>query len=110
MSLNQLGAFLAARGLPGDADQALAHYQRGLTLRERLLAATPDSAAKARDVVVSHAKLAAFGERTGDQALAERHNAACYAVLHRSIAASVTFDPPVMQVYEQLRSALGDPP
>jgi tetratricopeptide (TPR) repeat protein len=110
VSLNQLGAFLAARGLPGDADQALAHYQRGLTLRERLLAATPDSAAKARDVVVSHAKLAAFGERTGDQALAERHNAACYAVLHRSIAASVTFDPPVMQVYEQLRSALGDPP
>ena len=109
VSLERLGDFLAARGLPGDADQALAHYQRGLTLRERLLAATPDSAAKVRDVVVSHFNLAGFGERTGDQALAERHNAACYAVLHRSIAAGVTFDPPVMRLYEHLRSALGDP-
>ena len=44
VSLERLGDFLSARGQPGDADQALAHYRRDLEISERLLAANPDSA------------------------------------------------------------------
>jgi tetratricopeptide (TPR) repeat protein len=53
VSLNKLADFLAQRGLPGDAEQALGHYQRSLEVRERLLAANPESAQAARDVSVS---------------------------------------------------------
>ena len=108
MSLERLGNFLSARGQPGDADQALAYYRRALEVRERLLAANPDSAQAARDVVVSHFKLAGFGTRTGDESLADRHARACLAVLRRYVAAGVTFDPPIMGLYAQLREAFGD--
>ena len=60
MSLKKLGDFLASRGLAGDAEQALGHYQRSLEVSERLLAANPESAQAARDVSVSLSKLADF--------------------------------------------------
>lgn len=44
VSLEKLADFLASRGLPGDADQALGRYQRSLAVRERLLLANPESA------------------------------------------------------------------
>ena len=159
VSLERLGDFLAARGLPGDADQALAHFQRGLTLGERLLAATPDSAQAARDVMVSLERMSAatagmseegasgralehqmaaleiakrlyaqnaesaFFARTlavsyfltyqraqaaGDAIQSEQALVGCRAVLGEAITAGITFDPPVMRLYEQLRSAGGD--
>jgi hypothetical protein len=43
----------------------LGHYQRSLEVRERLRAASPDSAEAARDVWVSCGKMARFAERTG---------------------------------------------
>ena len=76
VSLDRLGDFLASRGQPGDAEQALAHYQRSLEVSERLLADNPQSAQAARDVLVSlermancesmalqHARALAFQER-----------------------------------------------
>ncbi|MEY4178148.1 MAG: regulatory protein afsR, partial [Planctomycetota bacterium] len=52
VSLDRLGDFLSLRGLPGDAEQALGHYQRSLEVSERLLTANPESAQAARDVSV----------------------------------------------------------
>ncbi|MCO6456985.1 MAG: toll/interleukin-1 receptor domain-containing protein, partial [Pirellulaceae bacterium] len=53
VSLNKLADFLARRGQPGDATQALEHYQRSLEVREQLLRDNPQSAQAARDVSVS---------------------------------------------------------
>ena len=41
VSLEKLADFLSSRGLPGDAEQALAYYHRDLEISERLLAANP---------------------------------------------------------------------
>jgi tetratricopeptide (TPR) repeat protein len=60
VSLRQLADFLASRGLPGDAEEALGHYRRSLEVRERLLVANPESAQAARDVSVSLGRLADF--------------------------------------------------
>ena len=66
MSLNKLADFLASRGLAGDAEQALGHYQRSLEVSERLLAANPESAQAARDVLVSLERQAKVeGSRAG---------------------------------------------
>ena len=64
VSLNMLADFLASRGLPGDAEKALGHYQRSLEVRERLLVANPESAQAARDVWVSCWRMATMAERT----------------------------------------------
>jgi tetratricopeptide (TPR) repeat protein len=76
ISLNKLGDFLAARGQPGDADQALKYRTRELELSEELLKRNPDSAEAARDVSVSLEKLgdrlAARGQ-PGDAAAAQGH-------------------------------------
>ena len=71
VSLNTLADFLARRGLPGDAEKALGHYQRSLEVSERLLGANPESAQAARDVMVSLERMAAFeGGRPGGEAKA----------------------------------------
>ncbi|HRJ11229.1 MAG TPA: hypothetical protein PLP58_21790, partial [Prosthecobacter sp.] len=71
VSLNKLADFLARRGLPGDAEAALGHYQRSLEVLERLLRANPESAQAARDVMVSLERLAAFeAGRSGGEAKA----------------------------------------
>ena len=67
--------------------------------------ANPESAAYARDVVVSHYKLAQFGQQVGDQALTMRHFGECYRRLHERITRGVTFDPPIMNLYQQLHAA-----
>ena len=106
--LERLGDFLSARGQPGDAEQALTSYNRSLEVRERLLAANPDSAALARDVFVSHYKLMTFHAAAEDAAAAARHLRASYDLLHPRISAGVTFDPPVMQFYELLQAEFGE--
>ncbi|MBO3707995.1 MAG: SEL1-like repeat protein [Candidatus Accumulibacter sp.] len=76
VSLTQLAGFLASRGLPGDAEEALGHYRRSLEVRERLLVANPESAQAARDVSVSLSKLADFLASRGlpgDAEVALRH-------------------------------------
>ncbi|MBI5383621.1 MAG: toll/interleukin-1 receptor domain-containing protein [Verrucomicrobia bacterium] len=107
VSLEKLADFLARRGLPGDAEKALAYYERDLEISERLLLANPASAAVARDVVVSHYKLAQFGMQTEDEALTQRHNTECHRILHGLISQGVTFDPPVMGLYQQLHGRFG---
>jgi tetratricopeptide (TPR) repeat protein len=64
LSLNKLADFVARRGLPNDAEQALGHYRRSLEVRERLLLANPESAEAARDVWVSCWKMARFAEQS----------------------------------------------
>jgi tetratricopeptide (TPR) repeat protein len=65
VTLEFRGAFLAARGQPGDAEQALQDYTRGLDIREALLKANPDSAEAALHVAISYVRMAALAERTG---------------------------------------------
>jgi tetratricopeptide (TPR) repeat protein len=65
VSLDMLGDFLSSRGQPGDAENALGHYQRSLELREGLLAANSESAQAARDVMVSCWRMATMAENTG---------------------------------------------
>jgi tetratricopeptide (TPR) repeat protein len=72
VSLERIGDFLARRGGSGDADRALDCFQRGLKVRERLLAANPSSAEAARDVSVSLNKLGDFLARRGALGDADR--------------------------------------
>jgi hypothetical protein len=65
------------------------------------------AASYARDVVVSHFKLAQFGRRSGDAALTRKRNAVCHALMQRFISAGVTSDAPVMGLYRQLHSEFG---
>ncbi|MBC8116952.1 MAG: hypothetical protein H7062_21360, partial [Candidatus Saccharimonas sp.] len=58
VSLDKLADFLARRGLPGDAEQALRHYERCHQVLERLRDANPESAEAARDVKVSLERMA----------------------------------------------------
>ena len=57
ISLDRLGDFLAQRGQPGDADQALRHFTRFVEISEGLLKRNPGSAQAARDVSFSLEKL-----------------------------------------------------
>lgn len=69
---NLLGDILLWHGQTGDAEAALAHYQRGLQIREALLAANPDSAQATRDVWISYWRLAQQAEAAGDEPEAKR--------------------------------------
>ena len=72
VSLDRLGDFLARRGMPGDAEKVLGHYERSLEIRERLQVANPESAQAARDVSVSLNLLGAFLARRGMPGDAEK--------------------------------------
>jgi tetratricopeptide (TPR) repeat protein len=63
VSLNKLGDLLSQRGLPGDAELAVRHYQQSLEIRERLATANPDSAQALRDLMVSLERMAARSAR-----------------------------------------------
>lgn len=64
----KLADTLSDRWQPGDAAQALGHYQRSLTVRERLLAANPESAQAVRDLKISIERLAEMRAQQGDLA------------------------------------------
>ena len=72
VSLKHLGDFLTRRGKAGDAEQTLAHYQRSLEIRERLLGANPESARAAHNVAVGLNKLGDFLTRRGKAGDAEQ--------------------------------------
>jgi tetratricopeptide (TPR) repeat protein len=57
-SLLRLGDTLTMRGQPGDADRALACYERGLTIAEQIASEDPRSAQAKRDVSLVLQKLA----------------------------------------------------
>jgi tetratricopeptide (TPR) repeat protein len=71
MSLNKLGAFLAQRGQPGDAEEALQHFTRCFEICEALQKQNPDSAQAARDLSVSLNSLANFLAQRGQPGDAE---------------------------------------
>ena len=108
VSLNKLGDLLAARGRPGDADQAQKHYTRSLEIRESLLKANPGSAQAARDVVVSHFSLICLFANAGDKKAETRHLRACYDILHPRIDAGIVFDPLIMKAYGELQRMFKD--
>ena len=58
VSLNDLGAFYRARGQAGDAEIALTHFEESLKIRKQIFEANPNSALAARDMLVSHERLA----------------------------------------------------
>jgi len=91
VSLERLGDFLVRRGLPGDHECAVQDYQDCLDIRERLLAASPDSAQAARDVSVVLSKLAdclASRALPGDCEMSLEHHQRCHEVLVGLRAAS----------------------
>jgi tetratricopeptide (TPR) repeat protein len=91
VSLNKLGDFLAKRGQEGDAATALGHYQRSLEVREKLLAANPDSAEAARDVSVSLNNLGVFlatRGQEGDAATALGHYQRSLELAEKLLAAN----------------------
>ena len=83
-ALNQQGDVLVLRGMPGDAEKALGHFERSLEVRERLLLANPDSAQAARDVFASHFKLFQFHQRRGAESPGTEHLEKCFAILDSS--------------------------
>jgi len=86
VSLSKLGDFLAQRGQPGDAEQALRHYTRSLEMREALQKQNPDSAQSARDVSVSQYKLGELDVKLQRFESAIGHFQAGIAVLNGMIA------------------------
>jgi tetratricopeptide (TPR) repeat protein len=72
VSLSRLGDFLSRRGKPGDVEAALGHYERSLEVRERLLAANPESGQAARDVSLSLERLGDYLMMSGQPGDAER--------------------------------------
>ena len=104
ISLNRLGDFLAQRAQPGDADKALGHCTRSLELTETLLADNPGSAQAVRDVAVSHYQMAGFASRRGDKKDETLHRRAIHDLLKPHIERGMTFDPPIVQLYEALKA------
>jgi tetratricopeptide (TPR) repeat protein len=82
--LQRLGDFRAARGQPGDAEEALRCYERCLRVTEKLLADNPTSADAARNVSVSLNKLADFLASRGQPGDAE----AAFAYYQRDLQIS----------------------
>ncbi len=72
VSLERLGGFLAHRGQPGDAEEALRHFTRCLEIREGLLKRNPDSAQAASDVSLSVKDLGDFLAQRGQLGDAEQ--------------------------------------
>lgn len=68
VGLNALGDFLLLRAHLGDSETALAHFQRGLDITERLFTANPDSAVAARDVLISLERMAKLSGEQPDGA------------------------------------------
>jgi tetratricopeptide (TPR) repeat protein len=106
ISLEKLGGFLTQRGQPGDAEAALKHYTRSLELREKLLAATPDSAQAARDVWVSCWKLAQHAESTG-KGDAKAWWQRAHDILDGMVRRDMTVSPQDRRVLETLRAKVG---
>ncbi len=102
VSLERLADFLARRGLPGDAEAALGHYQRSLEVSERLLRANPESAQAARDVMVSHFKFFHFHRQRGDETAAMESLAKCFAILDSFAREGRPMDAQMRQLHAQL--------
>jgi tetratricopeptide (TPR) repeat protein len=100
-NLSHLGSFLAQRDQAGDAAQAAQYFERGLVIAEELRKDNPRSALTVRDVLVSHYTLAML--LINDKAKALSHRRACYDLLHQSVTTGMTFDAPIMDLYETLR-------
>jgi tetratricopeptide (TPR) repeat protein len=109
VSLNKLADFLASRGQPGDAEQALGHYQRSLEVAERLLVANPESAQAARDVSVSHFKFFHFHRQRGDEAAAVASLRECFAILDSFARAGRPMDAQMRQLHGQLKPMFTPP-
>lgn len=103
VALNKLGDYLATLGKPEDATKALRHFERDLAISEKLLAANPNSAQAARDVVISHYKLANFSRSTGNKAGEEKHFRACYDLLKNCAEKKLTFDQRIVELFEDLK-------
>ena len=89
VSLERLADFLAQRGQPGDAENALGFYQRSLQVSEQLWKDNPGSAQAARDVSVSLNKLADFLAKRGQPGDAEKalgFYQRCHEVLEQLLA------------------------
>ena len=83
----------------------MGYFTRDLGLSEALLKANPGSAQTTRDVVVSHYKLAGFANQRSDTQGETQHSRAIYDLLKPAIERGVTFDPPVVQLYERLKNS-----
>jgi tetratricopeptide (TPR) repeat protein len=102
VSLNKLGDFYLRRGLQGDADKALKAFQDSLETRQRLHEANPNDTQAARDLSVSHFKLAQYLSQQGDEAGASAQLQACFAILDAFHRDGRPMDPAMQQLHGQL--------
>ena len=99
----------AGRGQPGDAEKALAHYQRSLELREALLRDNPRSGQAARAVMVSCYKLGLFEYKLGNGDPAQTFMKRCYTLLDCFVREDRPIDPQMRTVYELLKQLFTEP-
>ena len=102
VSLDKLGDFYLRRGQSGDAERALACFEESNKTDKRLLEANPTSAEAARDVSVSHYRLAQMHMQAKHQEQAVEHLTACFAILDGFHRAGRPMDPAMQQLHQQL--------
>ncbi len=102
VSLGRFADILAKRAKPGDDDNAVAYYNRSLSIREKLLAAAPESVEAAQDVSVAHYKIATYAWQHKDDKSNREHCRANYDMLKPRIEKGMIFDGPTMNFYKQL--------
>ncbi|MEQ1713027.1 MAG: hypothetical protein ABL908_16720, partial [Hyphomicrobium sp.] len=106
-ALNMLGDFYIRRGQPGDAERALAAFEKSNETFERLLASNPGSASAARDVSVSHFMLARLHGQAGNEPGVQHHLSRCFAILDGFHKAGRPMDPQMRQLHAQLTGMMG---
>jgi site-specific recombinase XerD len=102
VSFERLGDFYLRRGEGGDAERALAAYQKSLETRQRLYDQNPNDAQAARDLIVSHYKLAYYAEQSQNGQAMQRHLRDCRRILHHMVDRGIVLDDSLHQLMERL--------
>ena len=91
----------------GRLDRADYFLRRGLEVAEADLAANPESAQAARDVMVSHWKFFEFHRARGDGQAAMQSLKACFSMMGSFAQQGRQMDAQMRQLYEQLKPMFG---
>ena len=92
------------------ARKALKFQSRALGIALKLREGNPQSVFYGRTAARAHIFTFQRAQAAGQQELAAKCLGGFHSVLHELITAGCQFDPPVMQLYQQLHAAAGDPP
>ncbi|MDF1816728.1 MAG: hypothetical protein P1V20_31285, partial [Verrucomicrobiales bacterium] len=107
VSLERLGDFYLGRGQSGDAEEALEQYVNSLDVRQKLYEANSNSAQAARDLVVSHYKLAQVNGQMDRKEDEINHLFSCFTILDLLHRERRSMDQQMVGLYHHLASRLG---